>query len=412
MVSPYATFLLVCFLDLISVSFIVPYLDIHAKELGFNYVQIGLVWAVYPLCQIVSSPVIGSLGDVTSRKQVLLTCVIICSCAYFCLGVVSSLYVFLSLRIVLGIFKQTQILTRALAPEYIHEPNKVFILYGKLLSLGSFGQTLGSFISKYPIETYPRYGFTFMCVILSIFFGVNAALINSLPETKTREEKKEETSDTSLRKTSLLASAVTTIKHTYYTLYNINWLNLWDILLFKLLMSISTGLYYNNFRIYLKNRYDLSNVSIVCILLFEAIISSIVNNSVAFINKLYINDRDYSQRVFHTFLGIVLTLVALGMVSSLPLYVLLLVPKAVSFALARIVTLAVVMSRSAPSNRGTLIGALYSASSLAYIITPIIGGLIIEYLSISYMYFVASLFAATGLVISQMRIRFVKEMIK
>ncbi|XP_022825641.1 major facilitator superfamily domain-containing protein 9-like [Spodoptera litura] len=409
MVSPYATFLLVCFLDLVSVSFIVPYLDIHVKELGFSYIQTGLVWVVYPLCQIVSSPVIGSLGDVTSRKQLLLICIFICSCAYFWLGIASSLYVFLSLRIVLGIFKQTQILTRALAPEYIHEPSKVSILYGKLLSLGSFGQTLGSFLSSYPIETYPRSGFTFMCGVLSIFFGINAALINALPETKTKEEEKPDTSE---RKSSPIASVVTTYKHTCNTLYNVNWLSLWDILLFKLLMSISTGLYYNNFRIYLKTEYDISNVSIVCILLFEAIIASIVNNSVAFINKLYINDRDYSQRVFHTFLGIVLTLVALGMVSSFPLYVLLLVPKAVSFALARIVTLAVVMSRSSPSNRGTLIGALYSASSIAYIVTPIIGGLIIQYLGISYMYFVASLFAATGLVISQMRTRFVKQKIK
>ncbi|KAH9634526.1 hypothetical protein HF086_016614 [Spodoptera exigua] len=206
MVSPYATFLLVCFL--------------------------------------------GSLSDVTSRKRVLLLCLFVCCCAYFWLGIASSLYVLLSLRIVLGIFKQTQILTRALAPEYIHEPNQVSILYGKLISLGSFGQTLGSFIGGYTIENFPRSGFTLLCGLLSIFFGINAALINSLPETKTKDEKDEDKPDS----------------------------------------------------------------------------------------------------------------------------------YAVSFALARIVTLAMVMSRSAPNNQGTLIGALYSASSLASIITPIIGGLIIQYL--------------------------------
>ncbi|CAH0702781.1 unnamed protein product [Spodoptera exigua] len=95
-----------------------------------------------------------------------------------------------------GIFKQTQILTRALAPEYMHEPNQVSILYGKLISLGSFGQTLGSFIGGYTIEKFPRSGFTFLCGFLSIFFGINAALINSLPETKTKDEKDEDKPDT------------------------------------------------------------------------------------------------------------------------------------------------------------------------------------------------------------------------
>nr|XP_021200550.2 major facilitator superfamily domain-containing protein 9-like [Helicoverpa armigera] len=408
--KPSWTFLLVGFLDLMSIFLILPYVDIHAKELGFNHIQIGLLGAVYPGCQMISSPIVGSIGDVRGRRTILLYCLIVCAITYFWLGITSSLLAFFGLRILLGTFKHTQLLTKALAPDYLDNPDDLSTLYGRLMSLGSLGLALGSVLSGYAMEAFPNSGFTIMCIILSAFFVINAGLINSLPETA--REKKDKSAAT-LEASKILDLTVDTFKKTINKFYSIDWVTYWDIFVFKLVLSASVGLYYSNFRLFLMTEHGLSHVYLGYIVAAEGVVSSIINNSVAYINKFYVHDKDYSQRILHIFFLIVFSLVGLALVPNVYLFVVLLIPKAVSFSLARIVSLEVVATRGGPDSRGTLIGAFSSVRSIAGIVTPLISGVINHYLGVTYAFLTAALFATIGLVLSyRVRLKSIHEKTK
>ncbi|KAJ8733452.1 hypothetical protein PYW08_001750 [Mythimna loreyi] len=397
MISPYRTFLLVAFLDQLSIFFILPYLDIHAKQLGFNYFQIGLIGAIFPACQMISSPIVGSLSDVRGRRPIFLACLIICSIVYFCLGITSSLLVFIILRIVTGTFKHTLTLTRAMAPDYIDDKNDVTVLYGKLKSLAGIGLALGPILSGYIMEAFPENGFNIMCTILSGVIILNAALINALPDIA---KKKYEESEPALEATKLLDAIVKTFNQTIKNFYNIDWTIFGDIFLYLFLMSVSMGLYFNNFRLFLNVKYEASPSVTGYISSIQGIITSITNEKISFFNKLYARDLDYSLRIFHVFLVMVLALIGLATVPTIPFYIAILIPTSIYFAMGRIVALIVVSNKSVSSNRGTLLGAFSSVSSLGGIIAPIIGGVINQYLSVTYVFYISAMIASIGLVLS------------
>lgn len=229
-----------------------------------------------------------------------------------------------------------------------------------------------------------------------VFFIVTV-LINSLPDIP--EEKKEK-SEAELKATKLFDPIVNTFNETVNNFYDLDWPIYGDIFLFKFLMSMSMGLYFNNFRLFLNTEHDISPSVLGYITTIQGIVSSITNEKVSSFNKWYVNDIDYSQRIFHIFLIMVLSLVGLAMVPSVPFYIALLIPTAICFAFARVVALVVVSNRSVTGNRGTLIGAFNSVSSISGIITPIIGGIINHYLGVTYVFYIGVMIASIGLVLS------------
>uniref|UniRef100_A0A2A4J523 Major facilitator superfamily (MFS) profile domain-containing protein n=1 Tax=Heliothis virescens TaxID=7102 RepID=A0A2A4J523_HELVI len=411
MASPYTSFIFIGLLDMLSVHFVLPYLDDHMKELGFNHIQIGLVGAAFYASQMISSPIIGSISDVKGRKPVLLFCLIVTSFAYFWLGITSSFYVFFSLRIVLGIFKQTQILTRTIAPDYLDDPNDVSILYGKLLSLGKLGTDLGTNLGGRITKAFPKNGFTIACALTTPLYFIVLRLVNGLPELF--NEKKEDNSEPEKKSPKLYDSITDTYKQSINNIYSIDWNKYWDIFLFKLILSTSIGLYYSNFSSFLETHHETSAGYHGYIGTCQGIISTIILETVSYSNKVYRNDTDYSQRIFHVFLVIVLSFVGLALVPNIYLYAALVVPKAMYFSLGRMVTLNVLWSRSEESNRGALIGLLHNVGALSSVVTPLISGVINHYLGVSFVFYTGAILASVGLVLSyQARSRSLEEKIK
>nr|XP_021200595.2 major facilitator superfamily domain-containing protein 9-like [Helicoverpa armigera] len=411
MASPYVSFIFIGLLDMLAVHFVLPYLDNHMKELGFNHLQIGLVGAAFYACQLISSPFIGSVSDIKGRKPVLLISLIVCSFAYFWLGITSSFFVFFSLRIVLGIFKQTQILARALAPDYLDDPNDVSILYGKLLSLGKLGTDLGTNLGGRITKAFPKSGFTIACALTTPLYFIILRLVNGLPEIS--KEKKEDNPEPEKKSPKPNNSITDTYKQSLHNIFSIDWNKYWDIYLFKLILSTSIGLYYMNFTSFLETNHELSSDYIGYIGTFQGIIATIILETVFYSNKVYRNDTDYSQRIFHVFLVIVLSFVGLALVDNVYLYVALVVPKAMYFSLGRMVTLNVLWSRSDDTNRGVLIGLLYNVGLISSVITPLISGFINHYLGVTYVFYTGAMLASVGLVLSyQARSRSLEEKIK
>lgn len=73
-----------------------------------------------------------------------------------------------------GLFKQTQLLTRALVPEYEKNERKLSAIYGRMAAISGAGITLGPVIGGHIAEDYSEHGFKIISVIVGICFAVNA----------------------------------------------------------------------------------------------------------------------------------------------------------------------------------------------------------------------------------------------
>ncbi|KAM3967160.1 major facilitator superfamily domain-containing protein 9-like [Aphomia sociella] len=142
--------------------------------MGASHIYVGLLGSIYAGFQLGSGPLIGSLSDLKGRKTVLIMTLLICALAYTVVGFTPSIAVILGIRAILGLFKQTQMLTKALVPDYEKNEQKQSDIYGKMAAISGAGITLGPVIGGHIAEDNPDNGFTFIAVVVGACFVFNA----------------------------------------------------------------------------------------------------------------------------------------------------------------------------------------------------------------------------------------------
>ncbi len=63
---------LILSVDYIGFNMMLPMIPFYAKKYGADTVTIGLLFSIYAVCQLIASPILGSLSDRYGRKRVLL----------------------------------------------------------------------------------------------------------------------------------------------------------------------------------------------------------------------------------------------------------------------------------------------------------------------------------------------------
>ena len=69
---PLAVVVLIVFVDLIGFTIVMPLLPRLASSRGYTDLQIGLLFAAYPICQLIAGPILGRLSDRVGRRPVLI----------------------------------------------------------------------------------------------------------------------------------------------------------------------------------------------------------------------------------------------------------------------------------------------------------------------------------------------------
>ncbi len=62
---------LTVFVDVLALTLVLPLLPYYAQHFGASATQVGLLFAVFSLCQLVSGPILGRISDRLGRKPVL-----------------------------------------------------------------------------------------------------------------------------------------------------------------------------------------------------------------------------------------------------------------------------------------------------------------------------------------------------
>ena len=181
----YVIFLII-FTEVLGFSMVLPLVPFLGLSLGLTPVQIGLITSVFSVCQLFASPITGKLSDHFGRKPMFILSQISTFFGFIFLGFATTAILLAVARLIDGLLGSNMTVSQAYISDII-EPKHRTRVYG--YSSGVFGAGLifgpfiGGILSKinYSVPMFFAAAVTIFSVVLVIFF---------LPETITKKKEK------------------------------------------------------------------------------------------------------------------------------------------------------------------------------------------------------------------------------
>ena len=184
MTRPLLVIFLTIFVNLIGFGIIIPLLPFYAETFGASPIVIGLLFAVFSICQLVAAPVLGDWSDRYGRRPVLIFSLLGTVVSFVLLAVAHSLTMLFIARIVDGLSGGNISTARAYVAD-VTEPKdraRAYGLIGAAFGLGFiFGPALSGVLAKisYTAPIWAAAGITLVAAAVAWFW---------LPETVHRAQ--------------------------------------------------------------------------------------------------------------------------------------------------------------------------------------------------------------------------------
>jgi MFS family permease len=195
--------------------------------------------------------------------------------------------------------------------------------------------------------------------------------INTRIWTDKKEDIQETSSVEKLRPKSLwsdIFQAVTRLSHVSWSVY-------WDVFTLKFLLGFAQAVHYQNFSFILKEEYGIAPSGIGYAISFQGLVGATTGFLTGWIDRFYKKDKDHTLRTLHGFGVLTFSCILLSLAPNLTFFLICLIPLSASSSLLRIVTSQIILQRTEPDQRGSLIGSGQSMSSVARLIAPLCSGL-------------------------------------
>src|SRR5574341_1291469 len=101
--TPLITVFLAVFIDLIGFGIVLPLLPFYASVFSATPVQIGLLYSIYSLAQLIFSPIWGGFSDRVGRRPIMLLSTLGASAAYLLFGFSHSFLLLFLSRLMAGV---------------------------------------------------------------------------------------------------------------------------------------------------------------------------------------------------------------------------------------------------------------------------------------------------------------------
>lgn len=151
MTRPLLIIFLTIFVNLVGFGIIIPLLPFYAETFGASPMAIGLLFAVFSLCQLLAAPALGDLSDRYGRRPVLVFSLAGTVVSFVMLALAQSLTMLFAARIVDGLSGGNISTARAYVAD-ITEPKdraRAYGLIGAAFGLGFiFGPAISGVLSR------------------------------------------------------------------------------------------------------------------------------------------------------------------------------------------------------------------------------------------------------------------------
>jgi DHA1 family tetracycline resistance protein-like MFS transporter len=175
----------ITFIDILGFSLLIPLLPYYVTHFGASAITVGVLFALFSFCQLISGPVWGNMSDRIGRKGVLIISQIGATIGWAMLGWAPSLlWVFIA-RIIEGCSGGNIGVTQAYVADLV-EPRqraRAFAYIGATFAAGmAFGPAIGAALASYgfSIPLYTAAGLQFITLIVTVIV---------LPESRTKVEE-------------------------------------------------------------------------------------------------------------------------------------------------------------------------------------------------------------------------------
>lgn len=347
------------FLDLLGFSLILPLLPFYASSFGATLTLVGLLGTVNALGQLIAAPTIGRLSDRYGRRPLLILALSGTIIGFLLLGFAQSLWMIFLSRIVDGLLGGDTALARAYITD-ITEPKdraKNLGLIGAAFGLGFIiGPVMGGFLGQFGLNV-PALVAAGLSIINLV--GILIWLPESLPPSERQKRKSN--------------------PHTAF-----NFSNLKDelqrpcvgpLLIIQLFYSFAFTMFQSNFALYAKEVLGLDVQSTGLVLTYVGILSVIVQGFA--IGKL---TQAFKERklIMVSILILAATLLVWGFTQDLWLLLVILAPIALGAGLLNTLITSQITKAVYQEDVGGTLGLSNSLQTLAQIITPGLGGVILS----------------------------------
>jgi len=378
------------FVDLLGYSLILPLLPYYADTFGATLALVGLLGTSNALAQLIAAPVIGRLSDRYGRRPLLIFSLVGTVLSFLLLGLSQSLLMLFLSRILDGLLGGDIALARAYITDVTDEKNRSrgLGIIGAAFGLGFIiGPAMGGFLSQF--------GFSVPAFVAAGLSMANLlAVIIWLPESLPLERRAD-------RRTS--APATLGLKPMFDALRRPCAGPLLQVIL---LYSLAFTLFQSNFAIFTKERLGLDAQATSFILTYVGVLSVVVQGLA--IGKLTAR---FSERALMT-TGIVVLGVSLALWALVPSVIPLLVVLA-PIALAGGVLGVVMTSQLTKSvyrdEVGGTLGLSASMQTLAQIVSPVLGGVLLGTVGTWSIGLLAGLIMALALMVARRRVLSISE---
>lgn len=185
MIKRLAPILGITFIDILGFSLLIPLLPYYVTHFGASAITVGVLFALFSFCQLISGPIWGNMSDRIGRKGVLIISQIGATIGWAMLGWAPSLlWVFIA-RVIEGCSGGNIGVTQAYVADLV-EPKqraRAFAYIGATFAAGmAFGPAIGAALASYgfSIPLYTAAGLQFITLIVTIIV---------LPESRTKVEE-------------------------------------------------------------------------------------------------------------------------------------------------------------------------------------------------------------------------------
>jgi len=353
--------ILVVFIDLLGFSLIIPLLPYYAQTFNASDTTIGLLLASYAAAQLIGAPLLGRASDRFGRRPILLISIFGTFLGFLIFGFAESLTMLFASRILQGLTGGNLSVAQAYITDVTDTKsrNRGLGMIGAAFGLGFIiGPAVGGLLSNisYSVPAFVASALSFANLLLIAFW---------LPESLTAERRAQLTQKTPAFSFNALLQA---LEHRLTG----------PLLITRFLYSLAFVILQSIFSLFALKRFNMSVVATGFVLTYVGVVSVITQAWL--VGKL-------SRRFKDTILiesG--LLLLALGLLiwafaPNIPILVFSVTPIALAGGMLNTIVPSALTKTVEPQEVGGILGLSTSIESSTRVISPLLGGFMLERIS-------------------------------
>ena len=339
---------------------VLPLIPFLGLELGLTPLQIGLIISVFSICQLFASPITGKLSDHFGRKPLLILSQISTFIGFIFLGFATTVILLIIARLIDGLLGSNMTVSQAYISD-ITKPKHRTRVYGYSSGVFGAGLIFGPFIGgilstiNYSIPMFFAAAITMISIALVILF---------LPETIPKKTEK-----ISLKFNDVIP--IEDVRHFVRTHHIRN------ILLMFFIYNIAFFLFISNLSLFAEAQFHATADKVSFYMVWIGVIRVGIQTLLIASVLRFLGER----RVLVT--GVFSMIVSMVAIAFSAEYLFVFVPLvflAYGTGVSRPILTSELTNSVTQKETGAILGVNNSLNSVAQIITPILGGFVIEYL--------------------------------